>query len=137
MNSQPKLLARFSMAKAWKAFVSVSRTCFLFILRPQPAVRKQDLLPFSPWAVGVSLLAQSLLVSAMLTLAALPLFLMADAAPGSQLQQVMSRSIASVVLAMVVIGPLGVSRGSISVLRVPSYCMLPTMCLPLQACSPS
>ncbi len=42
----------------------------------------------------------------MLALAALPLFLMADAAPGSQLQQVMSRSIASVVLAVVIIGPL-------------------------------
>ena len=117
MNSQSKLLAKFSMAEAWKAFVSVSRACFLFILKPQPAIREKDLLPFSPLAVGVSLLALSLVVTAMLALAALPLFLMADAAPGSQLHQVMSRSIASVVLAVGVIGPLieeGMFRGWLS-----------------------
>ncbi len=94
------------MTEAWKAFDSVARSFFLFLLKPQPAVRKEDLLPLSPLAIGVSLLVLSLAVTAMFALAALPLFLLAEVGPGSQLQQVFSRSIASIVLAVIVLGPL-------------------------------
>lgn len=94
------------MTEAWKALVAVAQSFFSFLLKPQPDARKEDLLPLSPLAVGASLMVLSLAVTAMFALAALPLFLMAEAAPGSQLQQVFSRSIASIVLAVIVIGPL-------------------------------
>lgn len=94
------------MTEAWQALVSVAQSFRLFLLKPRPAVRREDRLPLSPWAIGVSLLVLALAVTAMFALAALPFFLMAEAAPGSQLQQVFSRSIASVVLAVIVLGPL-------------------------------
>lgn len=94
------------MTEAWEALVSVARSFFSFLLRPKPSVRTEDQLPLSPLAIGASLLALSLAVTAMFAFAALPLLLMAEAAPGSQLQHVFSGSIATIVLAVIVLGPL-------------------------------
>ena len=94
------------MTNAWKALVMVARSFLLFLWKPKLSISRDDHLPLSPLVIGASLLALSVAATAIFAVLALPLFLMAEAAPGGQLQQVFSRSVVSVVLAVIVLGPL-------------------------------
>lgn len=96
----------FVISEAWRALISVARMFFSFLMKPQIPIGRYDQLPSSPLVVGISLFALSIAVTAAFAAAALPLMLMVEATPGSQLQQVFSRSLPSVVVAVVVLGPL-------------------------------
>ncbi len=106
MIRQLKPVATFSVTKAWKALVLVARSFVLFLRKPKLSISQDDRLPLSPLAIGASLLTLSIAATAIFALLALPIFLMAEAAPGGQLRQVFSRSVVSIVLAVIVLGPL-------------------------------
>lgn len=90
--------------KARRSCWLVLGECVAFLARPSPdRSPPQDV---SPAVTAVWLLIFSLVVTAAFALAALPLVLWAGAAPGETLTRVFERPPASVILSVIVLGPL-------------------------------
>ena len=102
-RSRPPIL--FLIRRARTALIIVARSFSAYLSRPCLAADARTELALSPLMVGLCLLALSLAVTAMLGVVALPLLLMSEAAPGAQLQQIFSQPIPSVVLAVIILGP--------------------------------
>ncbi|UVI39953.1 CPBP family glutamic-type intramembrane protease [Qipengyuania spongiae] len=97
---------KFAIQDAWQASAPVARKFLRFVRKPSVSIGSEDQLPSSKPVIGIVLFALSLVISAAFAIAALPLMLFVEAEPGSQLQKVSAQSIPSVVLAVVILGPL-------------------------------
>jgi membrane protease YdiL (CAAX protease family) len=63
-------------------------------------------MPLTSWTTGLCLFVLSLTITALCGAIAFPVMLMTGASPGDQLRQVVTQSLSSVILAMVILGPL-------------------------------
>lgn len=99
-------MIRRHIITARTALVIMARSFLAYLFKPHLNDVPGTRVPLSAPVIVLCLFALSLMATAIFGALALPLLMITEAAPGEQLQQVMSQPIGSVLLAVIVLGPL-------------------------------
>jgi hypothetical protein len=105
------------LERAWLAFVPTLRDFGQFLRHPAIIEAREEVKVSVKAKIAVQLFVISFLLATGLGLLALPIILMSNAAPGDQITAVLNSSALTMVLAVVVLGPLieeGMFRGWLS-----------------------